>query len=173
MLFRSSGLVMNEIREKRSMAYTAFGQMVTPELPGKDTYLIGYVGTQGDKVADAVDVYLDLLTNMPLYPERLENIKTYLRQEALTTKPSFRNKSFAFDYWQRLGYNDDPARVNMPKIDGLQFDEISDFYNKYIKGQPIVVVITGDPKTIDLKAIQAKWGKVTKVSTSRLFKGGF
>ncbi len=168
-----SGLVMNEIREKRSMAYTAFGQMVAPELPGKDTYLIGYVGTQGDKVADAVDVYLNLLKNMPLYPERLENIKTYLRQEALTTKPSFRNKSFTFDYWQRIGYNDDPARVNMPKIDGLQFDEISDFYNKYIKGQPIVVVITGDPKTIDLKAIQAKWGKVTKVSTSRLFKGGF
>ncbi len=168
-----SGLVMNEIREKRSMAYTAYGQMVTPELPGKDAYLIGYVGTQGDKVADAVDVYLDLLTNMPLYPERLENIKTYLRQAALTTKPSFRNKSLVFDYWQRLGYNDDPARVNMPKIDGLQFDEISDFYNKYIKGQPVVVVITGDPKTINLKAIQAKWGKVTKLSTSRLFKGGF
>ena len=61
----------------------------------------------------------------------------------------------------------------MPKVDALQFEQITNFYNKYIKGQPIVVVITGDAKTIDLKAIQAKWGKVTKMSPSRLFKGGF
>lgn len=168
-----SGLVMNEIREKRSMAYTAYGYMATPERQGKKSYLIGYVGTQGDKVADAIDVYLDLLTNMPLYPERLENIKTYLRQSSLTTKPSFRSKSLLFDHWQKLGYTDDPAKVNMPKIDGLQFEQISAFYDKFIKGKPIVVVITGDPKTIDLKAIQSKWGKVTKLNTSRLFKGGF
>ncbi|HPW90245.1 MAG TPA: insulinase family protein [Paludibacteraceae bacterium] len=168
-----SGLVMNEIREKRSMAYTAYGQMVTPPVTGKDTYLIGYVGTQGDKVADAVDVYMDLLTNMPLYPERLDNIKTYLRQSSLTNKPSFREASFVFDAWQKLGYTEDPAKINMPKIDDLKFEQISNFYNKYIKDQPIVVVITGDAKTINLKAIQAKWGKVTKLSPSRLFKGGF
>ena len=168
-----SGLVMNEIREKRSMAYTAYGAMVTPQVTGKESYLIGYVGTQGDKVAEAVDVYMDLLKNMPVYPERLDNIKTYLRQSSLTDKPSFREASFVFDAWQKLGYAEDPAKVNMPKVDALQFEQITNFYNKYIKGQPIVVVITGDAKTIDLKAIQAKWGKVTKMSPSRLFKGGF
>jgi len=168
-----SGLVMNEIREKRSMAYTAYGAMVTPQVTGKESYLIGYVGTQGDKVAEAVNVYMDLLTNMPLYPERLDNIKTYLRQSSLTDKPSFREASYVFDAWQKLGYTEDPAKVNMPKVDALQFEQITNFYNKYIKGQPIVVVITGDAKTIDLKAIQAKWGKVTKMSPSRLFKGGF
>ena len=168
-----SGLVMNEIREKRSMAYTAYGAMVTPEVTGKESYLIGYVGTQGDKVAEVVNVYMDLLTNMPVYPERLDNIKTYLRQSSLTDKPSFREASYVFDAWQKLGYTEDPAKVNMPKVDALQFEQITNFYNKYIKGQPIVVVITGDAKTIDLKAIQAKWGKVTKMSPSRLFKGGF
>ena len=168
-----SGLVMNEIREKRSMAYTAYGQMVTPPVTGKNSYLIGYVGTQGDKVAEAVDVYMDLLKNMPVYPERLDNIKTYLRQSSLTDKPSFREASFVFDAWQKLGYTEDPAKVNMPKVDALQFEQITNFYNKYIKGQPIVVVITGDAKTIDLKAIQAKWGKVTKMSPSKLFQGGF
>lgn len=168
-----SGLVMNEIREKRSMAYTAYGAMVTPPVIGKESYLIGYVGTQGDKVADAVDVYMDLLKNMPVYPERLNNIKTYLRQSSLTAKPSFREASLVFDAWEKLGYKEDPAKVNMPKVDALQFEQITNFYNKYIKGQPIVVVITGDAKTINLKAIQAKWGKVTKMSPSKLFQGGF
>jgi len=168
-----SGLVMNEIREKRSMAYTAYGQMVEPTVAGKNSYLIGYIGTQGDKVADAIDVYMGLLKDMPLYPERLDNIKTYLRQSSLTNKPSFREASYVFDAWQKLGYTEDPAKVNMPKVDALQFEQITNFYNKYIKGKPIVVVITGDAKAIDLKAIKAKWGKVTKLSPSKLFKGGF
>ena len=77
-----------------------------------------------------------------------------------------------FDYWQKLGYTDDPAKVNMPKIDNLEFAQIEAFYNKFIKDQPIVIVITGDKKTIDLKAIQSKWGKVTTLAPNKLFKGG-
>ena len=106
-----SGLVMNEIREKRSMAYTAYGYNATPALTGKKAYFMGYVGAQNDKVADAVDVYMDLLKNMPSYPERIDNIKTYLKQTSLTDKPSMRSKSQAFAYWQQLGYKDDPAKV--------------------------------------------------------------
>lgn len=168
-----SGLVMNEIREKRSMAYTAYGNMVTPGYPQKKSYLIGYVGTQSDKVADAIDVYMDLLNNMPSYPERIDNIKVFLRQSALTAKPSFRSKSQVFSHWKELGYTDDPAKVNMPKVDNLKYEQILNFYNKYIKGKPVTIVIMGDDKTIDMKRIQGKYGKVQKINSSKLFKGGF
>ncbi|MCM1034062.1 MAG: insulinase family protein [Paludibacter sp.] len=164
-----SGLVMNEIREKRSMAYTAYGADVTPDLQGKDAYFIGYVGTQSDKVADAIDVYMDLLTNMPEYADRVDDIKTYLKQSSLTSKPSFRSKSQVFAEWQRIGYTDDPARLNMPGIENLSFEQILDFYKENIQGKPITIVIMGDPKLINLKQIQANHGKVTKLSKSKLF----
>ena len=164
-----SGLVMNEIREKRSMAYTAYGADVTPALIGKDCYFIGYVGTQSDKVADAIDVYMDLLNNMPKYADRVEDIKTYLRQSSLTSKPSFRNKSMVFAEWQRLGYTDDPARAYIPEINKLTFDQILTYYQNNIQGRPITIVITGDPKLINLKQIQKNHGKITKVSKGRLF----
>jgi zinc protease len=164
-----NGLVMNEIRENNSMAYTAYGMDVTPPIPTKKAYFIGFVGTQGDKVADAIDLYMKLLIDMPLYPEKIENIKTYLRQSALTDKPSFRTKSQIFNRWKLLGYTEDPAKVNMPKIDNLTFDQIVAFYNKEIKGKPISIIITGDPKTIDLKKITAKQGNVTKLNSSNLF----
>lgn len=164
-----SGLVMNEIREKRSMAYTAYGSMRQPSVTGKKSYFLGYVGSQSDKVADAIDVYMDLLTNMPQYPEKLDNIKTYLRQTALTAKPSMRNKSFIYAFWQRIGYTDDPAKVNMDKINNLTFDEIVSFYKEHIQGKPITIVITGDPKKINKKQIQANHGKITNLSKNRLF----
>ncbi len=167
-----SGLVMNEIREKRSMAYTAYGMMSQGQKPGRDMYLFGYVGTQGDKVADAVDVFMGLLNDMPNDDTRMQNIKTFLRQSALAAKPSMRSKAQVYEAWRELGYNDDPARVNMTAIENLSYDDIRNFYEKNVKGQPITIVIIGDKKSIDLKAIKAKYGKIQNVSSNKLFKGG-
>ncbi|MDR1543394.1 MAG: insulinase family protein [Prevotellaceae bacterium] len=166
-----SGLVMNEIREKRSLAYGASGAaQFNPH--NKTSWFRGWVGSQNDKVVEVVETYMDLLTNMPLYPERIDNIKTILKASELSTKPSMRSKSMQFDMWEQGGWNDDPAKINMPRIDNLTFEEIVNFYNKNIKGKPIVIVIQGDPKLIDLKTIEKKYGKITKLSTSTLFKGG-
>ncbi len=164
-----SGLVLDEIRTKRSMAYTASGSVSTPALQDKSTYFIGYVGTQHDKVADAVDVFMDLINNMPEHPERLENIKTLLRQAYLTSKPSFRAKSQVYDYWKQVGYNEDPAKVNLDKINNLTWEEIVAYYEANLKNQPVSIIIVGDHKLINLKQIEAKYVKVKKVSKSKIF----
>ncbi len=164
-----NGLVLNEIRENNSMAYAANGYLVTPPIENKKSYFLGYVGTQGDKVADAVDLYMSLLTAMPLYPERIENIKTYLKQSSLSSKPSFRVKSLVFNSWKQLGYKEDPAKVHMSDVENLTFDQIVSFYNENIKGKAITIVVMGDPKTVNLKQIEAKHGKITKLNTTKLY----
>ena len=88
-----NGLVMTEIREKRSMAYSAGAYIGTPALPGNPTYLFGNIGTQNDKANDALDVFMGLVTDMPKNADRIDNIKSYIRQEMLTTHPSFRDKA--------------------------------------------------------------------------------
>lgn len=164
-----NGLVMNEIRENNSMAYSAYGAMITPPIQNKNAYFLGYVGTQPDKVVGAIELYMKLLTNLPLYPERIDNIKTYLKQTYLSNRPSFRSKSMTFNSWKQLGYTDDPAKINMPKVEKLTFDQIVNFYNEEIKGKPVTILIVGDPKLIDVKSFQEKYGKVTRLSESGLF----
>ena len=165
-----TGIIMNEIRVKRSMAYSAYGVDATPSLPGKDCYFIGYVGTQSDKVVDAISVYMDILSDMPKDSTQIAALRAALKQAAQTAKPSMRGKASTFEHWQRLGYNDDPAKVNAAAIDAIQFNDIEKFYTDNIKGKPVTIVLMGDPKKIDLKAIEAKMGcKVTKLSPSKLF----
>ena len=165
-----SGIIMNEIRTKRSMAYTAYGYDATPILQGKDCYFMGYVGTQCDKVVDAVKVYMDILNDMPIDTTSIDNIKIALRQSAQTAKPSMRGKAGTFQYWQQLGYNDDPARVNADKINNLTFADIEKFYKDNIQGKPVTIILMGDPKKINLKELEAKLGcKVTKLSVTKLF----
>ena len=164
-----TGIVLDEIREKRSMAYTASGQAVRGPLPGKESYFMGYIGTQSDKAVDAINVFMSLLDSMPEYPERIESVKAALRQNAQISKPSFRSKTEAYDAWREMGYNMDPAKYNQEAINNLTFEQIKQFYETYIKGQPVSIIVMGDPKLIDQKALQAKYGKIVKVSKTRLF----
>jgi len=165
-----TGLIMYEIREKRSMAYTAYGYDATPSLPGKDCFFYGYIGTQSDKVVDAISTYMDIINDMPVDSTNMEALRASLRQAGQTAKPSMRNKSYAYEYWQRLGYKEDPAKVNKAAIDALTIDDIVKFYEENIKGKPMTIVLMGDPKKINLKEIEKKMGcKVTKLSPAKLF----
>ena len=165
-----TGIIMNEIRVKRSMAYTAYGVDATPAVTGKECYFYGYVGTQSDKVVDAINVYMDILENMPKDSTQLVALKAALKQAQQTAKPSMRGKASTFEYWQRLGYNDDPAKVNAAAIDNLTFNDIEKFYEDNIKGKPVTIILMGDPKKIDKKAIEKRLGcKITTVSPAKLF----
>jgi len=163
-----NGLVINEIREKRSMAYSAGAAIKTPEVTGNPTYMIGSIGTQNDKANDAIDVFMGLINDMPKNPERISNIKSYMRQEALSSHPDFRYKAQYLKMYQQMGYKGDPAEENLPKIDALTFDDIVKFYEENIKGKPYAIGIMGNPKDIDLKKLE-KYGKVVKLNERKLF----
>jgi hypothetical protein len=150
------------------MAYAADGIFQTPPLENKKANFLGGLGTQADKTLDAIEVYMDLLTDMPQYPDRLSNIKNYLMETATDEKPNFRNASQVYQQWKLKGYSKSPAETNTPAYNNLTFDDIVKFYNENIKGRPIVIGIVGDPKMIDEKVL-AKYGKVIKLSTSKVF----
>lgn len=162
------GLVMQEVREYRSMAYTADAAMLTPPLKDKNVYFEGFIGTQADKTADAIQVFLDLVKNMPEYEDRVPNIKDYLRESTQTTKPGFRYKSQVYETWKRLGFKEDPSMTQLPLIEKLSFENILHVYNQNIKDRPFAIGIIGDPKRIDLRVLE-KYGKVIKLNKSKLF----
>lgn len=166
-----TGLILDEIRTKRSMAYTASGYMSQGALPGRNNAFMGYIGTQSDKVADAIETFMGLLDTMPQHPERIETIKTILLQEAQISKPDFRGKAATYDYWQLMGYTDDPARTEVPEIKNLTWDQLYNFYLTYVKDKPMTIIMMGDPKKIDLKRLEAKFGKknIIKVGKTKLF----
>ena len=101
-----------------------------------------------------------------------KELKDYLKESILSAKPGFRSASAVYEAWKRMGYTQDPAIDKMKKIETLKFEDIIDFYNENIKGKPVVIAIVGNPKDFDTKALE-KYGKVVKVSESKLFSDSF
>ncbi len=159
------------IREERSLAYSTYGIAVGNPIE-KASYFIGSTGTQNDKVNIVIDVYMDLLKNMPVYPSRINDIKTNVKASILDNYISFRSKSAYKEQLQKMGYTEDPAKGKLRELENVDFNTITDFYKNKIKDAPVIIVIHGNRKYIDLKDIEKKYGKVNYVPLNQIFKGG-
>ncbi len=164
-------LTFTEIREERSLAYSTYGYAAGNAL-NNTSWFMGSTGTQNDKVNIVVDVYMDLLKNMPQYTSYIGELKAQIKSELQSESVSFRQKSMYFESLKKMGYTEDPAKMLYPKAEALTFDDITKFYNEKIKNAPVIIVIHGNPKYIDLKAIESKYGKVNRVPLTKIFKGG-
>lgn len=163
-----NGLVMQEIREKNSMAYTAYGSVRSRKLPGSRKYFSGYIGTQNDKAINAVELFTSLLTDMPRNEETMANIRTYLKETLLSQQPDVRSITANIAEWEREGYSEDPSRRWVEQVENLSFDDIVSYYEKNVKGKPIVIGIIGNPKDINVKDL-ARFGKVERLTDKKLF----
>jgi len=163
-----SGLVLQEIRESRSLAYTADAKFSTPALKNKEFYFAGYVGTQADKTIEAMTVFDSLIRFMPLKAERTKMIQQYLMQSSLSDRPTFRNLSESATGWQNMGFDKDPAQYYRKAYEKLSFDDIEGFYKNHLQGKPVVICIVGDENRIDVDAL-SKFGKLVYVKESVLF----
>lgn len=159
------------IREERSLAYSTYGIAVGNALE-KTSYFIGSTGTQNDKVNIVIDVYMDLLKNMPVYPTRINDIKTNVRASIMDNSIDFRSKSLYQEQLKKMGYTEDPAMSQLKELENVDFNTITEFYKKKIKDAPVIIVIHGNKKYIDLKDIETKYGKVNYVPLNQIFKGG-
>ncbi|HBS85706.1 MAG: hypothetical protein A2W91_13620 [Bacteroidetes bacterium GWF2_38_335] len=164
-----SGLVLQEVREYRSLAYGAGANFSIPDIKGKPYNFIGYVGTQADKTLEALEVFDQLIRDMPKKKERQDMIFDYLKQAALTSQPHFRNLSQRIADWKQLGYDTDPEKYNYKRYNEMTFEEIIKFYEINLKKAPVVVIIVGNKKKIDMDGLQ-KYGKFIEVKEKALFK---
>lgn len=163
-----NGLVLQEIREFRSLSYSAGGNFRTPELKGSPANFIGYVGAQADKTLTAMEVYTDLIRNMPQKSERIGSIRSYLELSAQTKRPRMRQTAERVEQWKNLGYTADPMLQKLPDYKTLDWDTLMNFYQTRMKDKPVVYMIVGDKKNIDMKEL-AKYGKVIEVKEKTIF----
>ncbi len=164
-----SGLVLQEIREYRSLAYTAgasFGSAVRKDTP---VQFRGYVGTQADKTSDAIEVFMELLKDMPDKEDRIETIRKYLAYGAISSQPSFRRVIPYVNDMKRLGYTQPPAQVFQQRYNSLAYSDIRAFYEQEVKDKPTVIVVVGDKKKVDVKSLEG-YGKLTIVKEKELFR---
>lgn len=166
-----SSLMFQEIREFRSFAYRTSGRYQLPNHAHKGTAgsFTAMLSTQSDKTLDALGVPDSLIREMPLKPERVEAVKQTLVNRINNDYPPFRNLSEKVASARMEGFDRDPAEEFLRDIATMDMQDISRFYREQISGRPVVYVIAGNRKHIDMKKL-AEYGTIIKVKKKDIYK---
>lgn len=166
-----SSLMFQEIREFRSFAYRTSGRYQLPNHAHKGTAgsFTAMLSTQSDKTLDALGVLDSLIREMPLKPERMEAVKQTLVNRINNDYPPFRNLSEKVASARMEGFDRDPAEEFLRDIATMDMQDISRFYREQISGRPVVYVIAGNRKHIDMKKL-AEYGAIIKVKKKDIYK---
>ncbi len=163
-----SSIVFQEIRESKAFAYSCYAYAAFPRTKDGAHYLAAFLGTQPDKISDALPSMLDLIQNMPVYPDQIEYARlSQLKQIASENlKPSqiFWEAQAAKD----LGFFQD---VRRDCYNRLQFSDASDLLNyhqKYITNRHFNIMVLGDRNHVDFNFLN-QFGQVEELSLEDVF----
>lgn len=163
-----SSIVFQEIRESKSLAYSAWSSYANATKKGDANYVMAYIGTQANKMPQAVDAMMELMTNMPEAEEQFNSAKEAtlkkLAAERITKSGIFWN----YERLKKLGIDNDNREDMYNSIKNMSMEDLRGFFNSNIKGENYNVMVIGNKKDIDFKALE-KLGKVQEMDIDYLF----
>ena len=163
-----NAIVFQEMREKRSLAYSASSYYNNNNRKDGWFYNNANIITQTDKLFDALDAYEELFNDMP---QAEANFK--LAQDALlagvrtarTTKMGIINTYLGCE---RMGWKEPLTKQNYAAYQKMTMQDLVNFQKQYIKGQKKFYLVLGKESEIDFDRL-AKFGKVKKLTLDEIF----
>ena len=163
-----SSIVFQELREARALAYSVGARYLQPSNRKNENIMLGAIGTQPDKVVEALEVFLDLFDNLPESEGRFSNTLGSLKNQYRVGKLKFRQIPSAVKSWELLGFESDPRPERFARLADASFDELKTFHESRIAGRTKLISIVGPRDRLDLESI-AKLGKIREVLVEDLF----
>lgn len=167
-----SSVMFQEIREFRAFAYYAYGNSTYPSLlrhPNGLTAFIGRLGTQADKSMLALKVLDSLFTNMPIRESNIAAAKQAFVNTESNSYPNFRKMGNYIANARAAGYTEDIGKSLLAAIKPLGIEDVQDFYEKNVKGRPRILMVIGNPKTLNLTEL-ATYGKVIELKKEDIYR---
>jgi predicted Zn-dependent peptidase len=163
-----SGIVFQTIRESKALAYSTYAVYNQPAKKENPNVFIGYVGTQADKIHEAIKSMNELIMDLPKADKLLEDSKTAIRKDIETERITDEAVIFNYLGLQRLGIDYDVRKNIYEKVNSLTFDDIKNFAKKEVAGRSNTYLIVASDKKVNTDELK-QYGEVKKLTLEEIF----
>ena len=163
-----SSIVYQDIREARALAYSAYCYAANPSHKNRSHYLQAYVGTQPDKLKEAVEAFQSILEEMPVSPTQLAHARTSVLKQLAADRIAP-----AEIYWTWRSNRDKGVKEDLRKrvfqfLQDAQPEALIQYQKQYIKGRKFTWLVLGDRSRVDFEYLRTI-GKVTEMTVDQVF----
>ena len=163
-----NGIVFQEMREARGLAYSASAYYITPSKKAEKEYYQTSIITQNDKMMDAVNQFHVILNEMPASENAFQIAKDALTKQLASQRIT--KFSVISDYLiaKRRGIDYDISEKIYNALPNLTLQDIVGFEKQMMANKQYRYIILGDEKELDMKALE-KLAPVKRLTTEEIF----
>lgn len=158
-----NGVVFQEIRERRGLAYQCFSSFRTTGFDYDPYSFRFFAKTQVDKFNDCNEVFASIINEMPQSAAAFDVAKqafiSRLRSERILREAVLTDYLDALDH----GIDYDYTRSIYESLAAMTLADVLDFQKQYVKGRTYTYTIVADRSKIDMSAV-SKLGTVKEVN---------
>ncbi|MBP9069981.1 MAG: insulinase family protein [Bacteroidia bacterium] len=163
-----SGVVFQDLRESKALAYSVYSRYVQPNKPSKQFYNVSYIGSQVDKLQEAMKGMTDLLTEIPKSEASFSASKENLLQEIRSQRINKADILFNYLDAQQMGLTNDIRKDVYEKVNLFKYEDVKKFHADNVKGKNITVLVIGKKDNLDMKVLE-KYGPVKVLTLKEIF----
>ncbi len=163
-----NSIVFQEMREARALAYSVNASYRSASsLKTYNTYR-GYIGTQADKLSDAMSGMTDIIANMPISEKAFETAKKNLLSRYETERITKQMKIYSFISARKMGNTTDSRKDVYEKCKAMSIKDVKAFQEKNIKKLKFSVAVIGSKDKLNFDVLK-KYGKIVELNFDQLF----
>ena len=163
-----SSIVFQDLRESKALAYSTYSGYNQPNKINKNYFNSSYIGSQADKLSEALKGLSDLLNEMPNSEGGFSSSKEMILQEMRTQRVTKSEILFNYVNAEKMGNKTDIRKDIYDKIQTYKLEDIQKFQKENIKGKPTTVLVLGKKENLDLKVLE-KYGTVKFLTLKEVF----
>jgi zinc protease len=163
-----SSIVFQEIRESKSLAYSARAFYGMANDKNLSDYMQVSIGTQANKLPEAIEAISTLLADMPKIDKQFDNAKESSLKQIASSRIIKANIYFNQLNLKKLGIDYDIRKDVYKNIQGLTLKATEDFFNKEVKTKKYNTAIIGKKESLDFEALK-KLGQIEEVTLEEIF----
>ncbi len=163
-----ASIVYQEIRESKGLSYSAYGGFDVPYKADESHYVFGYVGTQPDKLEDAVGTMLELFGAMPLAKVQFELSREAVLRQIETERIIKADIFWTYQDLLRKNIDYDYRRDVYEAVKTMDMEEVRSFFDSHVKNKKYTFLVIGKKKDIDMNVLE-KLGAVRQLKLKEIF----
>ena len=163
-----NGIVFQEMREARGLAYSASAYYLTPSKKDDKEFCQTYIITQNDKMMDAVNQFHVILNEMPASETAFQIAKDAVTKQLASMRVTKSGVINAYISAKRRGIDSDINEKVYNALPGLGLQDIVDFEKAQMANKAYRYIILGDEKELDMEAL-SKIGPIKRLTTEEIF----
>ena len=163
-----NGIVFQEMREARGLAYNAYAYYYHPSRKDRKEFVMTHIITQNDKMADCITHFNEILNEMPVSETAFQIAKEAVVKRLASARTTKMGIFYAYLNALRMGLDTSLNELIYKHLDKVRLQDIVDFEKQMMANKAYRYIILGDEKNLDMKALE-KIGPVKRLTTEEVF----